>query len=386
MKSESINVLLLFWGRRGAIARCTHELARALKMRGRVTPHLSLSRQSELFEASQDLGIPGCHVDTYQGAVSALCSLPRIPFASARLARYIRQNNIQAVVCLMSHVWNPITIPFLKRAGARYLVAIHDPVRHLDEKNRFLDRIQTRDVRNADRVIVLSQFARGELLKTYPFVAPESVTVMPIGAFDSGGPVRQPRAAPSKPARLLFFGRIREYKRVDILLDAYLLIRAQFPGMQLTIVGEGDMTPYAERLQRAGAGSRVVNRWIEESDIPSLLDQSDLLVLPYREATQSAAVPMALQKGIPCVVTPCGALPEQVIHEETGLVASAVDASSVACAIQRFLTDPNLYAHCSANSIRLSGAQWSWDMSAKRLEEGVVSALAGENRAGGGAP
>ena len=380
MKSGKTNILLLFWGRRGAIARCTQELAQALKTRGRMVPHLSLSRQSEGFESAQALNLPGCHVDTYRGPVSALCSLPRIPLAGLRLARYIRQNNIQVVVCLMSHVWNPIAVPFLKRTGALFMVAIHDPVRHLGEENRFLDWVQTRDVHQADRTVVLSQFARAELLKAHPFVAPETVTVIPMGAFECGAPAGRPRPAPSRAARLLFFGRIRDYKGIDLLLEAYGQIRQHFPDLRLHIVGEGDMSPYAAQLRAAGPGVSVDNRWIEESAIPPLLDDADVLVLPYREATQSAAIPMALRKGIPCVVTPCGALPEQVIHEQTGLVATAVDAPSVAAALNRLLSDPALYTRCSENSIRLAESKWSWDFSAQCLEDGVTAALAAHAR------
>jgi glycosyltransferase involved in cell wall biosynthesis len=386
MKSEKINVLLLFWGRRGAIARCTLELAQAWQRRGHVTLHLSLSRQSELFEATQQLGIPECHVNTYRNAVSALCYLPRIPFWSLRLARYIRQNNIQAVVCMMSHVWNPIAVPLLKRAGALYVVAIHDPVRHLGEQSRFLDQIQTRDVRNADHVMVLSRFAHDELLKTYPFVAPETVMVMPMGAFDGGDSPGRSRPAPSRPARLLFFGRIRDYKGIDLLLEAYGLVRQHVPDARLRIVGDGDMTPYAAQLRHAGPGVSVDNRWVAESEIPALMDAADVLVLPYREATQSAAVPMALRKGVPCVVTPCGALPEQVRHEQTGLVATAVDAPSVAAALVRLLTDPALYARCSENSIRLSEAKGSWDFSAQCLEDDVTAALSNRARQKAKAP
>ena len=375
MKNEKPNILLLFWGRRGAIARCTQELAQALRARENVTPHLSLSRQSELFETTQALGIPGCHVNTYHSALSALCSLPRIPFESRRVARYIRGNHIQAVVCLMNHLWNPVAIPILKKTGALYFTAIHDPVRHIGEQNRFLDRIQTFDVKNADRVLVFSRFAREELLKTYPFVRPENILIMPIGAFDFGHASQQPRPAARHPARMLFFGRIREYKGIDLLLDAYMLAREKIPELQLQLVGQGDLTPYHDRLRRAGTGVIVDNRWINESDIPALLDQADLLVLPYREATQSAAVPAALQKGVPCVVTPCGALSEQVAHEQTGLVATAVDAPSVAAAIQRLIRDTALYSRCSEEAIRLASSAFSWDDSARILEEGVQTAL-----------
>lgn len=81
------------------------------------------------------------------------------------------------------------------------------------------------------------------------------------------------------------------------------------------------------------------------------------MVLPYVEASQSGVVEAAFAAALPSVVTPVGGLAEQIENGVTGLVAGAVDATALADAIERLVTDPELYEACSAGAHRAATSQ-----------------------------
>lgn len=142
---------------------------------------------------------------------------------------------------------------------------------------------------------------------------------------------------------VLFVGRIRPYKGVDLLLEAWA--SRNFGGAELVIAGEGRI-PSAVALPSV----RVINRWLSEREIEELIASAALVVLPYREASQSGIVPIAKALGVPVVATPVGGLPEQFINDVEGVLARDTSIAGLADAIEGALTrtwlnTPNLSAN-----------------------------------------
>ena len=153
------------------------------------------------------------------------------------------------------------------------------------------------------------------------------------------------------------FGRLRAYKGLDLLQDAW---RELPPGrFTLRVVGDGP----AEQLAPGFAGLPGVvlePRWVAEAEIPQLMEAADALVLPYREASQSGVIPMAHALGLPVVATPAGGLAEQLRDGVDGLLAEAISAPALAKALVR-LAEPGALGRLSAGA-RASGvglADWS---------------------------
>ena len=103
----------------------------------------------------------------------------------------------------------------------------------------------------------------------------------------------------------------------------------------------------------------VENRYIPEGELPGILERSDLIVLPYREASQSGVMVLAEAAGVPVVGTPTGALVEQIVPGVNGLIADAVDAKALAYSIGRFLDDPGLYQRCILGISKHAEDRWS---------------------------
>ncbi|WP_109122050.1 glycosyltransferase family 4 protein [Azospirillum sp. TSO22-1] len=352
-------ILLWHWGRRGGGPRYTLELARALAARGDAEVHLSWSRQSELADATAGLGLPSFPVDTYNGLFSAARATLRLPLLRRRFARYIADHGIGTVFCTMNHLWNAAVVPALRPAGARYVLALHDALPHPGEDTPWRRWTLMRDLAATDGVIALSEHVRGQLVGVHGYDRART-WVLPHGVF-SFGPAEPRRLRPGQPVRLCFFGRILAYKGVDILLDAYARLRRRYgAGVELLVAGSGPLEPYASAL--AGLeGVRVDNRWIAEEEIPRVLEPADLLILPYREASQSGVVPTACGMGLPVVVTPVGGLVEQVEEGRTGRIAAAVTAEAVAAAAAALIDDPEGYARCSQGALAFARDRLSWE-------------------------
>jgi glycosyltransferase involved in cell wall biosynthesis len=194
----------------------------------------------------------------------------------------------------------------------------------------------------------------------------DRIGLLPHGAMEFGAANRPRRLPLHRPVRLLFFGRILAYKGLDLLLDAYRALRAQGTRLELEIVGSGDIRPYADRLNGLD-GVRLTNRWVEESEIGAALARTDLMVLPYVEASQSGVAAAALAAAMPTVATPVGGLSEQIRHGETGLITDEVTSQSIAVAIRRFIEDGDLYTRCSERALAHAREDLGWDAIAARI-------------------
>jgi glycosyltransferase involved in cell wall biosynthesis len=133
-------------------------------------------------------------------------------------------------------------------------------------------------------------------------------------------------ASPAPQTRLLFFGIVRPYKGLDVLLRA--LAQAP-PHVTLTVAGEfwSDMTEMEYLVSEFGLRDRVTLRpgYVPADQIPALFAAADALVMPYREATASQNALLAFAHGVPVITTTAGALAEAVRDGVDGLTCAPGD-------------------------------------------------------------
>ncbi|MFM7746857.1 MAG: glycosyltransferase, partial [Bacteroidota bacterium] len=153
---------------------------------------------------------------------------------------------------------------------------------------------------------------------------------------------------------LLFFGLIRSYKGLDLLLQA--LASSDFPfwsspegkGWKLLVAGEfyENPQPYLQLIQDLGLADRVVLRthFIPDEQVASYFSSAEAMVLPYRHATQSGVTQAALHFGLPLVVTKVGGLAEVLEGSGAGELCDP-DEVSLAVALQRFCTSADREAY-----------------------------------------
>ncbi|MER7362464.1 glycosyltransferase family 4 protein [Nonomuraea wenchangensis] len=154
----------------------------------------------------------------------------------------------------------------------------------------------------------------------------------------AGLPPHLPVTGAAGPAevrgRLLFFGMVRPYKGLDLLL------RALPEGVSLTVAGEfwGGLEETEALIRELGLGDRVKLRpgYVPADDVPKLFAAADALVLPYRSATASQNVWLAHEHGVPVIATRVGALADHVTDGVDGLLVEPGDAGALRAAIERF--------------------------------------------------
>ncbi len=169
------------------------------------------------------------------------------------------------------------------------------------------------------------------------------------------------------PLRLLFAGAIRDYKGLDVLLAALAILGRG--DIELTVAGElwdERLRPSEQQLAAIPGSVSLQLEYISDERLCELMTSSHALIAPYRSATQSGIVSLALAGGRPVVVTPVGALTEFVKDGVNGTVAErADDARALADAIDRLLKRVDALARGAAT------AQWTWSDYADELLAGA---------------
>jgi len=166
---------------------------------------------------------------------------------------------------------------------------------------------------------------------------------------------------------LLFFGLIRDYKGLDILLKAFSKLDSSY---QLVIAGEpyGSFDKYQELIDESPAKDRIhlFLHFIKDSEVSDFFSVADLAVLPYRSATQSGISSVSFHFEVPLVVTGVGGLKETIGDRGTGLVARECTPEAVRAEILRFFADPSLRESCIEN-IRREKTRLSWGNFCRKL-------------------
>lgn len=142
---------------------------------------------------------------------------------------------------------------------------------------------------------------------------------------------------------LLFFGYVRRYKGLDLLLRAMPEVLAAFPDARLLVAGQfyEPESGYRELIGRLGIAGSVDLRpgYASDRDTARYFAAADAAVLPYRQASQSGVVQLAYGYGLPVIVTPAGGLAAEVEQGRTGWIAGAITPEAIAAAVTGFLRD-----------------------------------------------
>lgn len=360
-----MRLLLWYWGRRGGGAQYALGLARALARRGDVSLALSVSAQGELHESFRALPVPVQSVNTWNGAAGVPWALLRLPLLRHRLLEQARGADV--VLSAMAHPLTPLLAPSVARVAA-YVPVVHDAAPHPGDFSFAWRWRLERELAPARAAVCLSDAvtqslrARGAAL---PLLRSTLPALLAEEAFPPPG---------AEAPDFLFFGRLRPYKGLDLLRDAFAAIRARHPGARLRVVGEGDAEAAAPGLS-ALPGVTVEPRWVPEGQLPALLASARAVVLPYREASQSGVVVQALALGVPVIATPVGGLPEQVRPGRGGLLAEAPTPEAFSAALEAALA-PGVLARLREEALaaRPVGA---WERAAEDLLAGLRPLIAG---------
>ncbi|MCC8062011.1 MAG: glycosyltransferase [Rikenellaceae bacterium] len=236
-------------------------------------------------------------------------------------------------------------------------------------------------LRQTDAVVYMSDEV-GRDLDSFEYKGLRAMSPHPI--YDTyGEPVAKAEACAAlgldpESSYVLFFGFIRDYKGLDLLLEAWAMLKARgfTTGRKLLVGGEyyGNKEKYDALIESLGLTDDVIvhDRYIDENQVRNYFGAADLVVQPYKSATQSGVTQVAYHFGVPMVVTRVGGLPEIVPDGRVGYVVD-VAPSAIAEAIARFY-DENKAEEFRAN-IAVEKERFSWS-----ALTGTFTRLCGEIR------
>ena len=212
-------------------------------------------------------------------------------------------------------------------------------------------------------------------------VPADRVRVIPHGAFDYLTRMHDEQPLPAELAEVegpvvLFFGLLRPYKGVDVLLDAFARLEA---GSELWIAGMPRMPiePLREAALRAAGRVRFIPRFISDPEIPALMRRADVLALPYRDIEQSGVLYTGIAFGKAMVLSDVGGFSEVARDHRVGRLVPPGDADELAAALEQLLENPAERRRLADAARAAAEGAFSWDSVARRTLDAYNDLLNG---------
>ena len=235
---------------------------------------------------------------------------------------------------------------------------------------------QRRLYERVDAVVVHSIHGRDRLVDDLG-IDPASVHVIPHGAFRHLTTLTPAELAPAlahtKRPVVLFFGLLRPYTGVDVLLEAWDRLGEEGRAAELWVVGLPKMDTTALRAA-APAGVRFVDRFVTDEEAAAYFGRADVVVLPYREIDQSGVLFTALAFGRPLVLTAVGGFPE-IAREGAAELVPPGDPDALADALGTLLRDHGRRRALADRATELATGPYSWDAIAQAHQRVYASLL-----------
>jgi D-inositol-3-phosphate glycosyltransferase len=262
-----------------------------------------------------------------------------------------------------------------KKYRSRIVYLLHNVAPH---EKRFGDVFLSRlALKTANGYLCLSRAEEALFHRLFPEVSAERVVYSPHPIYDCYTKFEPGQAAARQKLGLdtarviLFFGLVRDYKGLDLLLRAMPGILRNEPSTKLVIAGEF----YSSRaetdalIKELGIGASVLvhDRYIGADEIGMYFAAADCVVLPYRSATQSGIIQMAFALDTPVITTNVGGLAEVVDDKVNGYLVPPEDPAAVAEAVKKFYAAGGREAF--EENVRLKAQSYSWEALVKKLEE-----------------
>lgn len=258
---------------------------------------------------------------------------------AAMVARWMQR---EEVVHLHVHFGNAgATVGMLVKrlTGCHLSYTIHGP----DEFDDVPGQRLALKMQEADAVVCISQFARGQLMRISDPAHWSKLRLCRLGVAPAQFQfaLREGGAVP----RLLCVGRLTPAKCQVLLVQACARLRDAGVPFQLTFVGAG---PDRERVERAirelGLQDRItLTGALNQEEVRAQFARADIFVLPSLAEGIPVVLMEAMASGVPCVTTPVNGIPELIQHEQTGLLARPGDVESLAEQLRRLIDEPALH-------------------------------------------
>lgn len=363
-----ITIVSPFYPYRGGISDFSNVLFKTLQAKGHTVQALTFSKMYPNFL------FPG--KTQYVEADSEFTKIPtkRIlnsinPFSYIKTAKFIKKDKPDVVII---SYWMSFFIPAysiitkLIKNNTKVIHLFHNIISH---EPLFYDKWLLRlFMKQVSASIVLSKSVKQDLLV---LKSDSKYLYSPHPLYNHfGNPIQKSQAKTQlgldlNKKTLLFFGLIRDYKGLDLLIEAFGKLSSEY---QLLVAGEsyGSFDKYNELVNKLPNKQDVYifNKYINDAEVPIFFSAADVCILPYRSATQSGITSISYHFDLPIIATNVGGLQEVIRDGENGIIV-APDSNGIESGIRRFFENDNIQRF-KANIAKIK-EELSWEKFADNI-------------------
>ncbi|MCP3936771.1 MAG: glycosyltransferase [Actinomycetia bacterium] len=295
-----------------------------------------------------------------------------------RMLRRLRSERPEVVHIqwLVIPLLDRLFIEAIKRSVAPVIVTVHD----------------TNTLHGVSRFSPQSLGMTGALNAANALVVHTNHSIAQLGERPSGQQValtphavwEVPRSATPEDGvlRILMFGRIREYKGVDVLVEALGMIDSSLR-VRALVAGDPmiDTEPLQKRSAELGLDDRIEwqLRFLDDDETHAAFNSADVVALPYRDIDASGVLCQAFGYGVPIVATRIGGFVDQLVDGDTALLIEPESPAELARALERLASDRDLADHLRRR-LEEEAAENTWDAQARSTRDLYDVLLAGSRR------
>jgi glycosyltransferase involved in cell wall biosynthesis len=233
----------------------------------------------------------------------------------------------------------------------------------IPQRSRAQNRLQTLSYRFAQRVVANSRAAALQLVR-------EGVDPMKISLIPNGIDLQRHVPAPPRTRRhvITTVANLRAEKGHDVLVRAVSEIVREIPDLVVQLVGGGPMRDALRGQIEASGLTNVVRLLGDREDVPDLLRDTDLFVLPSRTEAFPNGVMEAMAMGLPVVASAVGGIPELIEHERNGVLVPPGDERALAAAVLSLFQDPTRADRLASSARTTIVSRYSFDRMVREFE------------------
>jgi len=375
--SEKMKIVILgtSWPYRGGLATFNERLARQFAEEGHEVEIWTFTLQYPSFL------FPGKTQYTTEPAPNDLVIRRKLnscnPFNWLRVGRALRKAEPDLLICcywmsFFAPSYGLISRMASKNGKTKCIALVHNMIPH---EPTFLDKLfAPYFVKSQDGFVALSESVVKDIENIERKITNHKSQITNRPKLSSPHPIYdhygdrmnkndacKALSLPLDKSYMLFFGLVRAYKGLDILLDAFALVKDQLPDLQLIIAGEfyEHEEKYRAQIEANGLTERVVlrNEFIPDADLRKYFGAADLIVQPYKSATQSGVTQVAFHFEKPMLVTNVGGLGE-IVHDHKMGYACEPTAETIAEDLRDYFTNNRQTAY--TEYLRKEKTKYAW--------------------------
>lgn len=246
------------------------------------------------------------------------------------------------------------------------VLTVHDPLPHSGETSKKDTSIRKFNYKFFNNIILLNQ-SQTEVFLMNSGKNLKNIFFSRLGSYIYLQKYNQEKGYIKKRNQILIFGRISPYKGIEELCRAFRFVINEFSDAKLIIAGSGEYNFNIAEYQ-VSPNYVFINRYIPNTELVQLIQESQFVVCPYKDATQSGVVMTSFALDQPVVATNVGGLKEMIVHNQTGILIEPNNIPQLANSINWLLKNPDVVKVMQNNIKNLNiNGNLSWNNIAKDL-------------------